>query len=190
VIYVHDGIITMNIDEEQLKFDIKRSMRYPSNDHSVCSVEILDRLIEEEFIDNLGKSSFECWMNQECEKANNIHSANPIAARNHTSQTDENAKIYKEKTKKWHDKHIIRREFKIGDFVLLFNSRFKLFVGKLKSKWSDPFQVKRVFEHGAIEIWSERTGAFKVNGQRLKVYNCGELVEGKTNTSLTDAQTN
>ena len=102
----------------------------------------------------------------------------------------ENAKIYKEKTKKWHDKHIIRREFKIGDFVLLFNSRFKLFAGKLKSKWSGPFQVKRVFEHGAIEIWSERTGAFKVNGQRLKVYNHGEPVEGKTNISLTDAQPN
>ncbi|XP_078163505.1 uncharacterized protein LOC144558538 [Carex rostrata] len=102
----------------------------------------------------------------------------------------ENAKIYKEKTKQWHDKHIIRREFKIGDYVLLFNSRFKLFAGKLKSKWSGPFQVKRVFEHGAVEIWSERTGAFKVNGQRLKVYNHGEPVEGKINISLTDAQMN
>jgi hypothetical protein len=46
----------------------------------------------------------------------------------------ENAKIYKEKMNKSHDKHIIRREFKIGDFVLLFNSRFKLFAEKLKSK--------------------------------------------------------
>ncbi|XP_078148472.1 uncharacterized protein LOC144543896 [Carex rostrata] len=102
----------------------------------------------------------------------------------------ENAKIYKEKTKQWHDKHIIRREFNIGDYVLLFNSRFKLFAGKLKSKWSGPFQVKRVFEHGAVEIWSERTGAFKVNGQRLKVYNHGEPVEGKINISLIDAPMN
>jgi Integrase core domain/Integrase zinc binding domain len=86
----------------------------------------------------------------------------------------ENAKIYKERTKNWHDKHIIRREFKVGDLVLLFNSRFRLFPGKLKSKWSGPFQVQRVFPHGAVEIWSERTGSFKVNGQRLKVYNQGE----------------
>ena len=47
----------------------------------------------------------------------------------------ENARIYKEKTKKWHDKHIMRKEFDSGQRVLLFNSRLKLFLGKLKSKW-------------------------------------------------------
>jgi hypothetical protein len=34
----------------------------------------------------------------------------------------ENAKLYKEKTKRWHDKHIPRREFHQGEMVLLFNS--------------------------------------------------------------------
>ena len=34
----------------------------------------------------------------------------------------ENAKIYKEKMKAWHDKHIIRKEFESGQRVLLFNS--------------------------------------------------------------------
>ena len=76
----------------------------------------------------------------------------------------ENAKIYKERTKKWHDKHIMKKEFKEGDQVLLFNSRLKLFPGKLKSKWSGPFLVKQVFPHAAIEVWSKETGAFKVNG--------------------------
>ena len=52
-----------------------------------------------------------------------------------------NALIYKEKTKAWHDKHIIRKEFKPGQQVLLFNSRLKLFPGKLKSKWLGPFTV-------------------------------------------------
>jgi transposase InsO family protein len=33
------------------------------------------------------------------------------------------AKIYKERTKRWHDKRIIKREFNPGDQVLLFNSR-------------------------------------------------------------------
>ena len=46
----------------------------------------------------------------------------------------ENARIYKEKTKAWHDKHIVRKEFEPGQQVLLFNSRLTLFPGKLKSK--------------------------------------------------------
>ena len=48
---------------------------------------------------------------------------------------------YKEKMKAWHDKHIVRKEFEAGQRVLLFNSRLKLFPGKLKSQWSGPFTV-------------------------------------------------
>ncbi|XP_073138607.1 uncharacterized protein [Henckelia pumila] len=47
----------------------------------------------------------------------------------------ENAKIYKEQMKKWHDKQILRREFETVQQVLLFHSRLKLFPGK-KNKWS------------------------------------------------------
>ena len=64
----------------------------------------------------------------------------------------ENAKIYKEKMKAWHDKHISRKEFEAGQQVLLFNSRLKLFPGKLKSRWSGPFTVTRVFSYGGAEI--------------------------------------
>ncbi|XP_073051355.1 uncharacterized protein [Primulina eburnea] len=64
----------------------------------------------------------------------------------------ENAKIYKEKTKRWHDKQILRRLFKPGQHVLLFNSRLRLFPGKLKSRWSGPFTVETVYPHGAIEL--------------------------------------
>ena len=53
----------------------------------------------------------------------------------------ENARIYKEKTKSWHGKHIVRKEFESGQQVLLFNSKMKLFPGKLKSKWSSSFTV-------------------------------------------------
>ena len=44
----------------------------------------------------------------------------------------DNVKIYKDKTKKWHDQKIMRREFKAGELVLLYNSKLKLFLGKLK----------------------------------------------------------
>ena len=53
----------------------------------------------------------------------------------------DNARIYKDKIKKWHDKKILSREFKEEDQVLLFNSRLKLFPGKMKSKWSGPYTV-------------------------------------------------
>ena len=48
-----------------------------------------------------------------------------------------NAKIYKEKTKKWHDQKIMRREFKVGEQVLLYNSRLKLsWEIEVKMEWS------------------------------------------------------
>ncbi|XP_024014519.1 uncharacterized protein LOC112088467 [Eutrema salsugineum] len=53
----------------------------------------------------------------------------------------ESARIYKEKTKILHDQKILKRELKVGDLVLLFNSRLKLFPGKLRSRWSGPFRV-------------------------------------------------
>ena len=53
----------------------------------------------------------------------------------------DNAIIYKDKTKKWHDQKILRKEFKAREQVLLYNFRLKLFLGKLKSTWSGPFTV-------------------------------------------------
>ncbi|WMV22765.1 hypothetical protein MTR67_016150 [Solanum verrucosum] len=45
----------------------------------------------------------------------------------------ENARIFKEKTKVWHDRLIKTKEFKEGDKVLLYNNRLRLFPGKFKS---------------------------------------------------------
>ena len=39
----------------------------------------------------------------------------------------DNARIYKDKTKKWQDQRILKKEFKVGELVLLYNSRVKLF---------------------------------------------------------------
>ncbi|XP_071927623.1 uncharacterized protein [Coffea arabica] len=94
----------------------------------------------------------------------------------HRLHAYENAKIYKEKIKYWHDKHIIPKKFLVGQKVLLFNSRLRLFPGKLKSRWSGPFEVTQVFPYGAVEIKGENGSPFKVNGQRLKPYLAGEKV--------------
>ncbi|PIN08325.1 DNA-directed DNA polymerase [Handroanthus impetiginosus] len=86
-------------------------------------------------------------------------------------QAYENAKIYKEKTKRWHDKKIVERRFEPGQYVLLFNSYLKLFPGKLKSHWSGPFRITQVFPHGAVELENENSrNRFKVNAQRIKHY--------------------
>ncbi|GJZ29827.1 hypothetical protein Tco_0574474 [Tanacetum coccineum] len=60
-------------------------------------------------------------------------------------QAYENSLIYKEKTKKIHDAKIKNRVFNVGDRVLLFNSRLKIFSGKLKSRWSGPFTVVQLY---------------------------------------------
>ena len=51
-----------------------------------------------------------------------------------TNEANDNARIYKYKIKKCHDQKILRKEFRVGDLVLLYNSRLKLFPGKLKSR--------------------------------------------------------
>ena len=89
----------------------------------------------------------------------------------------DNARIYKEKTKRWHDKKILRREFKPGKQVLLYNSRLKLFLEKLKSRWSGPYTVVTSTPFGAVTLKTESRSEFKINGQRLKHYLGGSMKE-------------
>ncbi|GJZ72460.1 hypothetical protein Tco_0636311 [Tanacetum coccineum] len=82
----------------------------------------------------------------------------------------ESSRIYKEKTKAFHDKMSSRKNFCVGQKVL-FHSRLKLFPGKLRSRWVGPFVVTNVFPHGAVEIKSLSTNKiFKVNGHRIKPF--------------------
>ncbi|XP_015571119.1 uncharacterized protein LOC107260827 [Ricinus communis] len=77
------------------------------------------------------------------------------------SEAYENAKLYKERTKKQHDKSLLR---------------------KLRSRWNRSFEVITVFNHGVMELRNIKTQEqFKVNGYRLKPYyegmTCGHEVE-------------
>ena len=76
----------------------------------------------------------------------------------------DNSRIYKQKTKVWHDKHLMHNELKPGQQVLLFNSRLKLFPGKLKSRWFEPFVITQVFPYSSVELMHLERGRFKVNG--------------------------
>nr|GFA85557.1 reverse transcriptase domain-containing protein [Tanacetum cinerariifolium] len=85
-------------------------------------------------------------------------------------QAYKNSLIYKKKTKRIHDSKIEDRVFDVGDRVLLFNSRLKIFSGKLKTHWSGPFTITQVFPYGTVELSQTDRPSFKVNGHRLKHY--------------------
>nr|GFB24022.1 reverse transcriptase domain-containing protein [Tanacetum cinerariifolium] len=95
-------------------------------------------------------------------------------------QDYENFVIYKERTKKLHDSKIKNRIFNVGDLVLLFNSRLKIFFGKLKTRWSGPFTITRLFPYGTIELSQPNGLNFKVNGHRVKQYFDGDVPSNVT----------
>ena len=81
------------------------------------------------------------------------------------------ATIYKETIKRWFNKRLHKKDFKEGDKVLLYNSRFKLFgKGKLMSKWDGPYVVHSVSPTGAVTITDVKGDQYVVNGQQLKAF--------------------
>ena len=60
---------------------------------------------------------------------------------------------------------------KVGQKVLFFNIKLRLFLGKLQSKWIGPYVVTNVFAHDAVTIKSlDISKECKENGHQLKHY--------------------
>ncbi|GJZ14814.1 hypothetical protein Tco_0550491 [Tanacetum coccineum] len=92
----------------------------------------------------------------------------------------ESSVSYKERMKRWHDKRIkIPINYEKGDKVLLFNSRLRLFPGKLKSRWYGPFSVSKDMKNGAIKLHDKDGSEFIMNKQRVKPYQNGLLNTNK-----------
>nr|GEX48323.1 reverse transcriptase domain-containing protein [Tanacetum cinerariifolium] len=85
-------------------------------------------------------------------------------------QAYENSLTYKEKTKRIHYSKIKDRVFNVGDRVILFNSRLKIFLRKLRTSWSGPISITHVFPYGTVELSQTNEPNFNVNGHRLKHY--------------------
>jgi hypothetical protein len=87
----------------------------------------------------------------------------------------ENARLFNEKVKQWHDKRILKREFHVGEKILLYRSRLRFFAGKLLFKWEGPYAIVEVYHSGAIKIASLKDDTTQVvNAQRLKHYIAGD----------------
>ena len=102
------------------------------------------------------------------------------------TQAYENVRLFKEKVKRWHDKTIQKREFKVGKYVLLYNSHFRFFAGKLLSKWEGPYVIEDVYRSGAIKINNDEGTNQKVgNGQQIKHYISGTPINVESNVIQT-----
>ncbi|GJY55108.1 reverse transcriptase domain-containing protein [Tanacetum coccineum] len=96
-------------------------------------------------------------------------------------QAYENSKLYKARTKAYHDKKLrVRKEFKAGDKVLLYNSKYKFKTPKLKPKWYGPFIVKHSYPFGYVELYDKHGGSFIVNRHRVKLYHDEEQLNELT----------
>ena len=56
--------------------------------------------------------------------------------------------------------------------MLLYESRFKYFKGKLMTRWLGPYTVEKCFDNGVVQIRTidEEGIPLLVNGHRLKIY--------------------
>ncbi|GJV60678.1 reverse transcriptase domain-containing protein [Tanacetum coccineum] len=86
-------------------------------------------------------------------------------------QAYENSRLYKARTKVWYDRKLkMRKEFKHGNKVLLFHSKYKFKQPKLISRWLGPYVVKHQYPPGYVELYGKDGKTFIVNGHRLKLY--------------------
>nr|GEV68666.1 reverse transcriptase domain-containing protein [Tanacetum cinerariifolium] len=87
-------------------------------------------------------------------------------------QAYENSLIYKERTKKLHDDKIKNRIFNVGDQVLLFNFRLKIFSSKLKFRWSGPFTISEIYPYGNAKLIHPDGCNFKDYSPMVQAFLC------------------
>ncbi|XP_057723868.1 uncharacterized protein LOC130939812 [Arachis stenosperma] len=93
----------------------------------------------------------------------------------------ENSRLYKEKVKVVHDKHIKRREFQPRNLVLLYNSRLRLMSGKLRLRWEGPYRVEKAEPYGVFHLSHPSSSEFiNVNGHHLKLYHSEKMKKTKS----------
>ncbi|XP_070035486.1 uncharacterized protein [Nicotiana tomentosiformis] len=131
--------------------------------------------------DHKGSENQAMWalkkLNLEWDVASNVRVAQLNEVDEFRYHAYTSSSFYKEKMKYLHEKYIRNKEFKERGLVLLFNSWLRMFLGKLKSKWSGPFEVVSVTPFGALDLKNKNDEVFRVNGHRVKHY-LGKVSDG------------
>ncbi|CAJ2637538.1 unnamed protein product [Trifolium pratense] len=180
LIDVEMGELMLRTHGEQVMFNVFKAMKHHDDEPQCFKIDVIEEVVEDVSVEETPSLPLErvivnsiddleeewdkeieiCLRQLEaCEKR--LLKLNELEE--WRMQAYENAVIFKARTKKYHDKGLVRKEFKKGQQVLLFNSRLRLFPGKLMSRWSGPFVIKEVFPHGAVEIFTpgEEEKSFK-----------------------------
>lgn len=65
-----------------------------------------------------------------------------------------------------------KKQFKLGDQALLFDSKFNNFQGKLTTQWLGPYEVKNFLDNRSIKLKTidDEQVSFVVNGHILIFY--------------------
>lgn len=95
--------------------------------------------------------------------------------------------MMKERMKNLNEKKLVRKEFQVGQKVLLYKSRWKRLLGKWKAGKFGPFIVNKVLAYGVVEIkdpGDSRTCIVK--GNKLRTYVGSENASEKFSLILSD----
>ena len=88
------------------------------------------------------------------------------------SQALLNIEATQKRRKLYYDSKLKPKPFKENDLVLLYDTRFQKFPGKLKIRWLGPYRVIEVFSNGSILV-ADLEGHLlptRINGDCLKLY--------------------
>ena len=86
-------------------------------------------------------------------------------------QAEETIILMQKQRKQWHDARIKKKQFKEGDWALLFDSKFRDHKAKFTTHWMGPYEIVQVYENGSIKLTTidGEGNTFLVNGHQLKL---------------------
>jgi transposase InsO family protein len=84
----------------------------------------------------------------------------------------EHTKKIQDRRKKYFDKKLHTPQYKVGDFVLLFDNRFFKFPGKLHTHWPGPYRIEKDWPNGSFSLKTLAGEPLptRVNAWRMKPY--------------------
>jgi hypothetical protein len=97
--------------------------------------------------------------------------------------------VIQQQRSQWHDKNIKNKHFQKGNWALLYDSQFKEFQGKLRTRWLGPYEVDTVFPNGTVRLLTinDSRTPLLVNGHRLRLYQKPISKEDFKATCMADA---